>query len=397
MLSPDESARISQSLSNLVVEPLPMIDWLAPGFIYSIVKDIWAALRRRVTRIKPSVPRVTVRAIPILRDLWWHLGSHDGAPAMQIATRWLITNISERPTIVAMASMSRGWFRAGHQADVITRNVIPVGATVKTMIDFWIHPPFRNTGESFKTRITFFDHLGNPHKTQRITIPSDWRPKREELKPTEEAIHSITDPLVKRVVAILKDEVNRYKECGRRLGGLGSVQVTYENRTLKGIGYQGRQANSPRRQWIVPDPETASIHSDSLCAITKIFENEDIAGKQMIINGLLERINIKSEYTCITYFILFSLFKIGQLPAALRTIKDKLLGDKTYGLDDSIRMLSGLLQYEHPSFDDYTLDEVERFMDGLNGFVHHLKERCIAARAVKLQAKESGASAGTPT
>ncbi len=369
------------------------------GAVFGIVRwgrTIAGVFRRRITRFKPTVPRETIRAVPS-RDIWWHMGSQDGQPAMQIATRWLVTNIADRPTIVANATMSRGWFRREHEARNILRETVAVGTTVEVMIDFWVRPPFRKKGESFNTRLTLVDHLGNPHKTQRLTIPSHWRPKREEPKPTEEVIHAISDPLVKQVVAILKDEVNRYRECGRPVGGLGSVQVTYENRTLKGIGYQGREANSPRRQWIVPDPETASIHSDNLDALITIFEKQDEAGKQIIIEALLQRIKLGSEYTSIGYFFLLSLFRMGQLPAAIRTIKDRLIDDKKFGFDDAVRMLSGLLQYEYPSFDDPTLDEVERFMDGLDGFVHHLKERCIAARAVRHEAKAIAAAPGTLT
>lgn len=311
---------------------------------------------------------------------------------MQIVTRWLVSNIADRPTIVAKATMSRGWFRRAHEAHFIPRETVAVGATVEVLIDFWVRPPFRKKGESFNTRLTIVDHLGNPHKTHKITIPSDWRPKREKPKPTEEAMHAISDPLVKRVVAILKDEINRYRACGRAVGGLGSVQVTYENRTLEGIGYQGRKTNSPRRQSIVPDPETASIHSDNLDALITIFENEDDARKQNIIESLLERIELGSEYTPIGYFFLLSLFRMGQLPAALRTIKDKLKDDKKFGFDDAVRMLSGLLQYEYPSFDDPTLDEIEHFMDGLNAFDHHLKERCVAARAVIVERGRNGAT-----
>jgi len=352
---------------------------------------IAGVIRRRLTRFKPTVPRETIRAVPS-RDTWWHMGSQDGQPAMQIATRWLVTNIADRPTMVAKAYMSRGWFRREHEARHILRETVPVGATVEVMIDFWVYPPFRKKGESFNTRITLVDHLGNFHKTRRLTIPSDWRPKREEPKPTEEVMHAISDPLVKQIVAILKDEVNRYRECGRPVGGLGSVQVTYENRTLKGIGYQGRESNSPQRQWIVPDPEKASIHSDNLDALIRIFERQDEAGKQLIIEALLQRITLGSEYTPIGYFFLLALFRMGQLPAALHTIKDRLIDDNKFGFDDAVRMLSGLLQYEYPSFDDTTLDEVERFIDGLNGFAHHLKERCVAARAVTYEGKDIGGS-----
>ena len=205
-------------------------------------------------------------------------------------------------------------------------------------------------------------------------------------------MHSISDPLVKQVVAILKDEANRYRECGRSVGGLGSVQVTYKNRTLNGIGYQGRESNSPRRQCIVRDPEKASIHSDNLAALMRIFERQDEAGKHRIIEALLQRITLGSEYTAIGYFFLLALFRMAQLPVALRTIKDKLIGDEKFGFDDAVRMLSGLLQYEHPRFDDPMLDEVERFMDGLDRSAHHINERCVAARAVKHEANEIGVS-----
>ena len=348
---------------------------------------VMGAVRRPHTGFKPTVPRETIRAVPS-RDIWWHMGSQDGLPAMQIATRWLITNISDRPTMVARASMSRGWFRRKHEADMILEEPVPVDAKVEVMIDFWVHPPFRKEGESFNARLTLVDHLGNPHRTDALTIPSDWRPKREEPKPTEEVMHAIGDPLVKHVVAILRDEVNRYRECGRPVGGLGSVEVTHENRTLKGIGYQGRETNSPRRQWIVSDPDEECIHSYNLDGLMTIFNRQDEAKKQVIVDALLQRITLESEYTPVGYFFVLALFRMGQLPTALHTIKAELVDDKKYGFDDAVRMLSGLLQYEYPSFDDPTLDEVERFMVGLDGSAHYLKERCVAARAVMHNAKE---------
>lgn len=372
-----------------IVDSWTLLDFLIAGAsVVTILgavrwrRTIAGVVRRQITRFKPTVPRETIRAVPS-RDSWWHLGSQDGQPAMQIVTRWLVTNIVDRPTIVTKAIMSRGWFRRSHEALVILGGTVDSRSTTEVMIDFWACPPFRKKGESFSARLTLFDHLGNPHRTQKITVRSDWRPKREEPKPPEEAMHAIDDPLVKQVVAILKDEVNRYGECGRRVGGLGSVQVTYNNRTLVGIGSQWREADSPQRQWIVPDPENASIHSDNLDTLMAIFNNDGEDEKKIIIESLLERIKLGSEYTCIGYFFLLSLFRMGRLPTALRIIKDRLRDDNKYGFDDAVRMLSGLVQYECPKFDDVTLDEIERFMDGLNGFVHHLKERCIAVRAAR--------------
>ena len=311
------------------------------------------------------------------------MGAQDGQPAMQIVTRWLVTNITDQPAILANATLSRGWFNRRHEAVYIPKAPVNAGTTVEVQFQFWTSPPFREKGESFQARLTIFDHLGNPHRTQRISIPSNWRPRQKEAKPPEEAMHSIGDPIVKQIVAILKDEVNRYKECGRSVGGLGSVQVTYENLTSRGIGRQLREANSPRRQWIIPDTRAASIDSDNVDALASLFLKQDDAGQQTIIAALLERIELGNEYTSIGYFFLFSLFRMGQLPAALRTINDRLIADRKLGFDDAVQMLSGLIQYEHSSFSDPMLDEVERFMDGLDGYIYHLKERCIAARAIR--------------
>ena len=128
------------------------------------------------------------------------MGSTRDEPAMQIVTDWFFTNISDIPSMVAQAFMVRGWLRRKHEAHMIFPKVIPPGATIDARVDFWVTPPFRENGKSFRAKLLLIDHLGNPHTTSWITIPSDWRPEKEEIRPVEESIHSIADPLVKHVV-----------------------------------------------------------------------------------------------------------------------------------------------------------------------------------------------------
>ena len=85
------------------------------------------------------------------------MASQDGQPAMQIATRWLVTNIADRPTLVAKAYMSRGWLQREREACQIFNKTVPVGATAEVMIDFWVQPPFCEKGESFNARLTLVD------------------------------------------------------------------------------------------------------------------------------------------------------------------------------------------------------------------------------------------------
>jgi len=370
------------------MESWELIDWLvAAGSVAAVIglgwwRSIWRAIRRSLTRFKPTVPRETIRAMPFGRP-WWHMGSSDNQPAMQIVTRWMVTNIVDRPAILSEATLRRGWYRRSHQAEVILNRTIEEGETSEVLIDFWARPPFRKKGKSFRARLTITDHLGNPHNTPWITIPSDWRPRPEKPKPPEEAIHLLETPLLKKVVAILKDEVSRYRECGRQVSGLGSVRVTYENRTLNGIGYQGRQSHSAVRQWIVVDPDNAKIHSDNLDALLRVYDQSDPAGKAAITDALECRIDGANEYAAVGYFFLLFMFRIGRLSEVLTLIKDKLPEGPDFAFDNSVMMLSGLLQYEHPRFDDAALDDVERFMEGLDGHQHHLRERVIAARATK--------------
>ena len=184
----------------------------------------------------------------------------------------------------------------------------------------------------------------------------------------------------KRIVSILKDEVNRYEECGRRVGGLGSVQVTYEARTLNGIGYQGRESNSPKLQWIVPDPETAKIHSDNLDRLLPLLGSSE-ARDGKVVSALLRRVDKSLEYASIGYFFLLALYRMGLLDIGLTAIYEKLRGDAEFGFDDAVRMLSGLLQYEYPRFTNAMLDSAERFAEKLEGHDHLLGKRIVAARA----------------
>lgn len=78
------------------------------------------------------------------------------------------------------------------------------------------------------------------------------------------------------------------------------------------------------------------------------------------------------------------LFRIGRLPDALQTAKRDLQGDGALGFSDLLRLLDGLLRFEHPAFTPDLLDEVERFVEGIQEHTFNIRERIAAIRAFRL-------------
>ena len=58
--------------------------------------------------------------------------------------------------------------------------------------------------------------------------------------------------------------------------------------------------------------------------------------------------------------------------------------DSAHGFSDYVRLLDGLLRYEHPKFTEEDLNKVEEFIDGLDEYVFHIPERLYAIRAYRL-------------
>jgi hypothetical protein len=105
------------------------------------------------------------------------------------------------------------------------------------------------------------------------------------------------------------------------------------------------------------------LHSDNLDRLMALVDPSDVYQTARIAQILVQRIDKSSEYAPIGYFFLIALYRMGSLANALSAISGKLRGDGAYGFDDAVRMLSGLLQYEHTGFNDEMLDAVERFSE----------------------------------
>ena len=68
--------------------------------------------------------------------------------------------------------------------------------------------------------------------------------------------------------------------------------------------------------------------------------------------------------------------------------KRDLQNDSDHGFSDFLIMLDGLLRFDHPSFTEKDLDEIERFLEGLEEYTFRIPERLVAIRAARLTKKE---------
>ena len=390
----------------------PMLDWLrtynieitAVASALAILAAIWVALKygrgclvktwRFFTRFQPKVPRETIRVLPQLRAQWWSMGTLDGKPAMHIVGDWFVTNITgENIRILGTRLISP---RVEGMVDVkqSDRNIFggyPIFPRVTTEIraDFWIQPPIRKEGEDFKMGLVLIDQFKNEHKVKGVIFKGPKPKEAKKVETVEESIYAIKDPIEKEIAAVLKAELARYRECGRRVGGLGSIQTSYQGgKPMPGVGAEWRDANSPKNQSIDPSPESAWIESDNATALGKLYRglNTD-EEKQRFISFLLKRLSRHTEYAPVGYLILFVLFHFGYLQETRRTAKRDLRGDGSFGFSEFVRVLDGLLRFKHPSFTADHLDEVERFIEGIEE-TFRIPERIAAIRAFRLVNKK---------
>lgn len=83
----------------------------------------------------------------------------------------------------------------------------------------------------------------------------------------------LTDPNLATAIQVLAAlVVIAGAKCGRRVGGLGSVQTTNGKNTWRGLGPQGWKPDSPHEQSIVLDPENVSITSDNATTLINLYK-----------------------------------------------------------------------------------------------------------------------------
>jgi hypothetical protein len=319
---------------------------------------------------------------------------------MQVVGRWHATNIIGEQVLLLGARLSKpptdGHVMVRHpEQNIFGRYPIRPGATTEVSTDFWVMPPTKKEGQDLVANVILIDQYGNPHKVKAVRFRG---PRVPEIKvePPRETIHSISDPIAKQVAAVLKSEVSRYGQCGRRVGGLGSIQTTLSGRQYAGVGTEWREADSPRNQSIVASPGDVHIDSDNAAALLNLYDHLGSEGERSrFVAAMLNRLSRATEYACVGYLVLYVLFLRGHMSLVLDKAKRDLQGDDAYGFSDLLRLLDALLRFRHDLFDEDMLDAVERFAEGLNEHTFGIAERLASIRASRLAARGGDNKTGT--
>ena len=56
---------------------------------------------------RSGVPRDTMRIVPKPSGMWWHMGGRNNEPAMQVVSRWHVTNITNDQLLILGARIMR--------------------------------------------------------------------------------------------------------------------------------------------------------------------------------------------------------------------------------------------------------------------------------------------------
>lgn len=363
------------------------------------VFDEW---QKRKTRSGFSMPHETLRiASKMPENYWWHMGKRGDDPTMQVVGSVFATNVSSVSVRIPQVELRYGFLGRhrvfgmvmvdnGERQRMYGMHDIPSNETRDVSLDFWVFPPVTTPEEDFTAHsVTIIDQFKNKHVMKRVQFQSRNAITTAKPKEPEEFPYEITDPIEKEIVSVLKAERSRFQICGRNAGGLGSVHVAYQNRSLISFGGDSWQTNSPLNQAIIADPEAASLKSDNLDALVALHSRlKSNEAREQFRKSLLERLDANKGYLDVSYFIVLVLWVTGSLPEALSKAKQSLptSDSKMFGLSNVLMLLNGLLKYRYPDFTNVMLDDIEKMIHGLDEHSFLISSKIAAIRSARLSA-----------
>jgi hypothetical protein len=125
---------------------------------------------------RKSLPRQTLKLVLTPRGAWWHMGSSNGEPAMQVVCEWHVTNITNEPIIVTTAFVKKPKTETilpltKHPRDNVYGSYrIRPKDTTKLVLDFWISPTVRKERDDFKATIIVKDQFNNEYKVKGVVF-----------------------------------------------------------------------------------------------------------------------------------------------------------------------------------------------------------------------------------
>jgi hypothetical protein len=355
---------------------------------------IWRAAR--AARRKFHLTAVTQQSF------WASSKQPDDSVVTQVSARLYIKNLTDYPLALVSAMLVKPHVRGEIvSSDVsikaVDRNIygdafssghtIPPRMALPASAHIMIRGvPWREPKREIRVTISLRDDEGREERVKMAmrVIP---KPQVVTALPALEVVSLLADPIEKEIAAVLQAEVARYYKCGRPTGGLGSIHLVVGGREITGFGTDGWLANSPKNQSVYSNPDEVELRSDNLEALMAYYARLSEAERTQLDTALMNRLGEERGYLRVSYFIVCALWKTGKLPGALKRARAKLPeGEmKAFGLSNTLMLLNGLLRYRYPDFPNEILDEIERFLNGMNEHSFQIPEKIAAIRAMRLR------------
>ena len=340
-------------------------------------------------------------ATPEMQQSFWSSAKQaDGSIVTQIIARLAVKNRTNEPLglshvrlikprihgevmhedVSVRAMRGNMYGTAAHSGHLIPpKTVLPVSASIMIR-----GVPWRKPRNEIGVKIGISDDEGY-EQTLILKMRVIGPPPVARARPPLEMVSRISNAVEREVVTVLQAELSRYEKCGRRVGGLGSVYLVIDGREMTGVGTDGWNPDSPKNQSIADNPDACELRSDNLDALTTFYASLSQNEKEQFVSALIARLGSK-EYLSASYFIVLVLLRSGRFKQALESAKSKLPQGEinVFGLSNVLMLVNGLLRYRHTDFTNEMLDQIERFLDGLNEHSFQIPEKLAAIRTTRL-------------
>lgn len=394
------------SLAMLVILFFPNLHinisrpWLTLILVFSSVfaftKGVDIGLKQLQSWRFSNASRRSFHATPIIEQCYWHVSKQpDDSEVSQLVASIMISNRCSSAIYLISVRVIKLLFwgdvlqtdiHIENNTDRVVSKSIPPNETLSANIFILVRGRVkRKINKQLKITLGIADSNGYMQKV-RVVFKSTIQPNALKQVLPIEVPCEIADPLEKEIISVLQSEISRYTKCGRSVGGLGSICIKSQSRLIHGVGHDYWIANSPENQSIISNCDSTNIKSDNLEALLVLFKRLNEDDKKKFRRILLDRIDPDIGYLQISYFIVCVLLKIGYLSEALYKAKTALPQNETkaFGLSNVLMLLNGLLRYCHSDFTPEMLDDIERFIQGLQEHTFMVAEKITSIRSSRL-------------
>jgi hypothetical protein len=173
------------------------------------------------------------------------------------------------------------------------------------------------------------------------------------------------------VDVILNEERRAYAARGRRVGGLGSLNVGLQSDPAPANATHGNPASL-----LYDKAHARVIDSPTVARLVKLRES----GKNNIEGYLLSHLHESSPYAEVAYAVFLALHRMDRTVDALIAARTHLSGDKVYGYSNLLGTLSAVVSHEHSDLDPSLYPQILKALDGDTEHNFRLTEKINQAR-----------------